>query len=547
MLRLTLLLGLLILAAVAGANIPFTAQWKFNGNGNDSAGSNNLTGTGSPTFVSGKLGQATQLVPGSGQFWQASDAAGLRPQSSDFCISAWVLFNGTAGTQTIVEKSTPGDGNLEYWVNFQNGFWEFGVSPDGSSNTFVQSTYYPASMVSTGTWYLVQAWIDTTRQTINISINNGPPNTKSYSNSVYTNGAPLNVGRPAWSSSGNGLWNGMIDDLVIAKGAGAVPALGPSYAWWNGGSGAETLPTGAEAAPAGRYIMACFIDPGNSNPENLRILRSSDGISWATQMCVLVNQPSGHVVRDPSMSWDAALGKYVLACTNVTGFTNTSTNFDVYTSPDLFTWTWVASPSCTSISGVNRVWAPHQYVAQSDGSVHYCLDISTDGAATLNVYEIHPTNGGYTAWSSPAAMGGVPTGGVIGDPDITFQAGEYYLFCNNNSYGSVVYSSPSASSGYSAYKAAGWTGWSGQYEGWCAVQLPNGHWRLYEDVPGSGPLHYSDMSGSTSLGSMGTWPEPTAIVITDQNITTRHGSVILAPPATSAPIGPALTGVGLSV
>lgn len=225
-------------AASPLAAVPWVGQWKFNNNANDSVNSNNLTGTNSPTFTTGKIGGATgatQLTAASNQYWSVTDPAALRAGDVELLVAAWVYLDATGTACGVAGKWVPAAGR-EYLILYSGTRFGFYVSNDGTSFSNVDADTFGAP--SANTWYLVVAWHDPTANTINICVNNGVPDSVSYSSGIFGGTSAFQVG---CYDNGVAPMNGRIDDALVAKGSGAVPTQAVLDALYNSGNGTETL------------------------------------------------------------------------------------------------------------------------------------------------------------------------------------------------------------------------------------------------------------------------------------------------------------------
>lgn len=216
------------------AGVPWAAQWKFNNNGNDSIGTNNLTAVNSPTFTTGILGGATGatlLVAASSQNWSVADNATLRP-TADISILAWVyLTSKTSGT--IIAK---GSAN-EYELLYNSTTDRFRVSLDGAAHYLTADTFGAPSI---GAWYCVMAWFDSATGTQYISVNNGAADSQTGLTEAPGTAA-VTIGQRGSSTL---YWDGRIDNVCIATsavGGGGVLTPAQRTAFYNGGAGTEAI------------------------------------------------------------------------------------------------------------------------------------------------------------------------------------------------------------------------------------------------------------------------------------------------------------------
>src|SRR6185436_11421178 len=109
-------------------------------------------------------------------------------------IAAWVyLDNKTADHSLISKWQDPTSREYILLYDHVADVFKFGVSPDGA-------TYLPGIITSTvgspatGIWYYIVAWHDSVNNTLNLQINNGAVDSRSYSSGVYNGTAVFSLG-----------------------------------------------------------------------------------------------------------------------------------------------------------------------------------------------------------------------------------------------------------------------------------------------------------------------------------------------------------------
>lgn len=242
--------GILLSQGGAGANplatVPWVAQWKFNNNGNDSIGANNLTNNNSATFTTGKLGGATgatQLVRASSQYWSIVDNAALSTGDVDFSVLAWVYLDSKPAAEYMYAVSRSSGTLVEYNLFYSTGtdrlifeIWNAGltISNSVSANNF--------GSPSLATWYCVMAWHDSVANTVNISVNDGTVNTAATTIAPGDLAVSTVIGR--YNITSSRYWDGRVDNVCIAKsaaGSGGVLSAAQRTLFYNAGVGTETL------------------------------------------------------------------------------------------------------------------------------------------------------------------------------------------------------------------------------------------------------------------------------------------------------------------
>jgi hypothetical protein len=193
-----------IMGATAGGgstlptnNVSF---WKLdeasNSTRNDSVGSNNLADTGNLAQVVGKVGNAAEFVGVTSDKLSITDNASLSFTSS-FTVACWVYFDGVPTGSVfpgLISKWGAASTQKSYLLDFDGtaGQFAFGVSSDGSNQTFVNATTFGTP--STATWYFVVAYFDDTANTIGISVNNGTVDTTTFTSNVFDSTSDFELG-----------------------------------------------------------------------------------------------------------------------------------------------------------------------------------------------------------------------------------------------------------------------------------------------------------------------------------------------------------------
>lgn len=203
---------------------------------NDAHGSNHLTNNNAVTFVTGKVGNAVDLENGSDQYLSIASNSDLQCGDIDFTIAAWVNIESISGNaHGIVSKSTGTSAAaieyvLRHGASHASGF-SFVVS-NGSLQGSVAATNFGTT--TTGTWYFVVAWHDAAANTLNICVNDGTPNSNSFSSGCVAGSAPFEIGR--WAASTARDWDGLIDEVGFWK---RVLTSDERTELYNGGSGRD--------------------------------------------------------------------------------------------------------------------------------------------------------------------------------------------------------------------------------------------------------------------------------------------------------------------
>jgi RHS repeat-associated protein len=247
------------------------SYWAFDGNGNDSKGSNNLTNQGSATFGTGKINNAAQLN-GTSQYFSDTDNSTLHP--AQFTIAAWFKSSSFSAGQPVIEKDYNGtwaNPYLSFMVRINNSSTiEYGLS-DGtnySNNTYTGTT------LSTGTWYHVAETYD--GATVRLYLNGTLASSFAYSSAVGYSTGVFNVGH----DGGSQYFNGSIDEAGLwsrALSAYDISQLYNSGAGYNpSGLSAFTVTAGPQTTFRAKQDGVLYYSDSNTP------ISQAFGLSWTT-------------------------------------------------------------------------------------------------------------------------------------------------------------------------------------------------------------------------------------------------------------------------
>lgn len=202
---------------------------------------NDLTANNAPgntTGVSANTGNAVALVLASSQSLSISSNTSIRMGSGVRCTWAfWVNFTTVATNQVLITKQAGGPTD-EYRINLSitaiggtSPGIQWAVSSAGTTyNATVTASNFGA--VTTGTWYFVVCQYNGSN--ISISINNGTPNTTSFSADIFSGTTPLYFGQSNLITPN--YMNGALDAVGLWKRALASEEITYLY---NSGSGRQ--------------------------------------------------------------------------------------------------------------------------------------------------------------------------------------------------------------------------------------------------------------------------------------------------------------------
>lgn len=192
--------------------------WKMDessGNRSDSSGNaNTLTDNATVAAANGKFNYASDFESGNSEYLSVSDNTTLSTGDIDFTISGWFKLESKSSSGTGVNKWGSA-GNREFIAPYYDSGSDrfvFFVYPDGTNSTSVAANELGSP--STATWYFIVMWHDSTKDTINIQVNNGPVNTTANTGGVTDTTSPFHIGQIGTSGD---FWDGLIDDVRFYK------------------------------------------------------------------------------------------------------------------------------------------------------------------------------------------------------------------------------------------------------------------------------------------------------------------------------------------
>jgi hypothetical protein len=190
--------------------------WALESDGTDSHGSNNLTEVASPTYVSGKGGNAVDLETSSSQYLWIADNADLSAGDTDFTIGAWVKQESqtTAADRIMSKRSGTTDCCYDlYYGGTGDDYFRFTIYNSGGTQKTVNASSHGSP--TPGDWHFVVAWHDTTTNTINIQVNNGAVDSLDTAGvNPYDSAAQFMIGNLQQVAR---YWDGLIDEVFFFR------------------------------------------------------------------------------------------------------------------------------------------------------------------------------------------------------------------------------------------------------------------------------------------------------------------------------------------
>jgi hypothetical protein len=187
------------------------ARYSFDGNTNDSVGSNNGTATGFPSYTAGKVGQAISL-DGVDDYIDCGAGASLNITGA-VTVSAWIRLSALGIDQKIAGNQDNTTGGYKFAV-YSNNKVEFEIRTSAGAGTLNRGVaggtvltpavwYHVASVYSEGNYIrtYVNGVLD--RETITTAV-------------LGTSTGTLKIGCEPYTVTG-GLFNGLVDEVQIYK------------------------------------------------------------------------------------------------------------------------------------------------------------------------------------------------------------------------------------------------------------------------------------------------------------------------------------------
>lgn len=198
------------------------------GNRADSHDSNTLTDNNTVTRTTGVVGYAMQFDAANSEYLSRASNPSLQTGDIAFLVCFWAKVTNAAATQILVAKYGSGN-NLEYRFDTSGSRFRFLVSPDGVNLVSVTANTFGA--IANDTWYMVMGWHDPVANTINISVNNGTPDSTAHAGGVFAGAAAFTIGASAFPAT---YTTGAIDQVFFVKRNWVATEKASIY---NGGAG----------------------------------------------------------------------------------------------------------------------------------------------------------------------------------------------------------------------------------------------------------------------------------------------------------------------
>jgi PKD repeat protein len=198
--------------------------WRAEGNGLDSASSNNTTVSGSVTYAAGRSGQAFSFNGSDGYADKTSPDSSLNIGNQSWTISAWVK-SSCSGTSNQYIVSRYECGWASDCTSAYPAVYELYLTGDGYATFYVRSTASDgvgaadSADLRDGAWHHISGVLDRGSSELKLFVDGRLKNSTSASGlgSINDSGSPLEIGRifrQSWGSPGY-YFNGLIDEVRI--------------------------------------------------------------------------------------------------------------------------------------------------------------------------------------------------------------------------------------------------------------------------------------------------------------------------------------------
>jgi hypothetical protein len=249
-------------AAVADFNSSLVAHYTFDDTASDSAGSNNGTLVGGPTYVSGKIGKALQF---DGVDDKVTAPLTTSELTTGMTVSLWIK-NNLAGSGQQILLTNSGAGNYSFAYQFGN---RLAFTKDGSTDLAARTSSNFGEL-PVGAWvHLVMAW-DGSPTASNVSFYR---NGVLIGHDINTDGVSLGAGAAPLTIGVS--VNGTLDDVRIYNKALSTDEVAQLYAL-GGGTVAESPTPPINPPPVNPPVIPPVEPPPSASPSTVSAATCGD-------------------------------------------------------------------------------------------------------------------------------------------------------------------------------------------------------------------------------------------------------------------------------
>lgn len=205
----TTVLTLIVLCAAAMSNADLVAWYQFNGNANDSAGSNHGTFMGNAAIVTDPVRGQVVSFDGNGDYINCGNSPSLN--SSDFSVALWFKSDSWTtihdGYNGIISKRDDFFTSLDWEIYYDGNHNEIRTMTNNSYALFQYDNINPSlnswhHLVFTKSGTTAQIYIDSTLKSTDLT------------NAIVTTNAALRIGTIGLDRTNHG-FDGYLDDVMI--------------------------------------------------------------------------------------------------------------------------------------------------------------------------------------------------------------------------------------------------------------------------------------------------------------------------------------------
>lgn len=195
------------------------AYYRFESNANDSKGTKNLTTSGSPTYASGRFGNAVDLEASSSQYLYHADDK-VFDLSNTMTLSMWIKVETMPSSLgryvLLINKGNDTNGAYNLYI-LQNNKIFFATTATGDFGDQTGTSQDSALPDITGTWkHIVITHVASTHTTKLYVDGVEEPSTEfGTATSIYNSGSQFRVGFSGRTDENDKYFDGMIDDLAV--------------------------------------------------------------------------------------------------------------------------------------------------------------------------------------------------------------------------------------------------------------------------------------------------------------------------------------------
>lgn len=178
-------------------------------------GGNDMTEDNAVTAGTGIVGTGYGF-DGNSRSYYIADNADLSFGDEDFSLVVWVnATTFSSEDKAVFGKYDAGSDDREYKLEYDhspNAEFRFIVSSDGTSGTATSLYASTFGTPSTSTWYMIYCANNSTRNILQISVNNGTIDSGSHTSGCNDNISNFRIGKAEGDAA---YWNGVIDAVMV--------------------------------------------------------------------------------------------------------------------------------------------------------------------------------------------------------------------------------------------------------------------------------------------------------------------------------------------